>query len=98
MGHGQGKGFEMTNETKEKIKNAINELSKDADIVALVKSIENEPIATTKGHYGRYMSVLGQWGNDSRVMLDIVAQALINAGANRFGVLSAKGLITGEAY
>jgi RNA binding exosome subunit len=87
-------GVNMKTEVKSKIDHAIEELARDADIIALVKSIEGK-LATTRGHYGDYMSVLGQWGNDSVVMLDIVSKALIMAGADAYGVNWAKRILSG---
>lgn len=76
------------------IESAINELAKDTDILALVKSIESG-VKTTKGNYGRYMQVLGQWGNGSKTMLYVVSQALKRAGADSYGVDWAVKLLNG---
>jgi hypothetical protein len=84
----------MTTLQKDKIETAIDTLSKDEDIVALVKEIEGG-VSTTKGNYGKYMQVMTQWGNASPVMLDIVSRALVRAGADSYGVSWAKRIING---
>jgi len=82
---------------EQKIKQAIDMLSKDPDIIEMVKHIESKP-ATTKGHYGDYMGVLDQYKSQGKVMLHIISQALIGAGADAGGVQAALGIMTGSAF
>jgi RNA binding exosome subunit len=81
-------------EARAKISGSIESLATDADIIALVKEIEGRTM-TTKGHYGEYMRVLTQWGNDNKTMLFIVSEALKKAGANAYGVDWVVKIITG---
>jgi len=61
------------------------------DLKGLVKEIEGGH-KTTQNHYGRYMSLIAKIGGDSKPMRNIVALALLRAGANRAGVSSALSL------
>jgi len=84
-------------ETREqKIQKVISDLSKDPDILEMVKTIESK-MATTKGHYGDYMRVLDDY-KKNRTMLNVMAQALIGAGANPEGVQAALGIMSGSAF
>jgi hypothetical protein len=66
------------------MKNLINELV--TELKSTVVAIEAAP-AVTKGHYGRYMAILA--AAPSRRAKIILAQALVQAGANKTGVQSA---------
>ena len=54
----------------------------------LVEKIEGG-IATTQNHYGDYMNIIGAVSKGDRESADIIAQALILAGANERGVSDA---------
>ena len=82
----------MTN--GEMVTKLIQEFSKDADIVGYVKDVEAR-IATTKGHYGDYLTFLNPYAKDN-VALYIISEALKVAGADGFGVSSAVSLIRGK--
>jgi len=58
------------------------------DLRPIVKSIENCPM-TTRGHYGRYMGIIGNVAKGNRQVGALVAQALIDAGANVQGIKDA---------
>ena len=58
------------------------------DLRPEVKRIEASP-ATTRGHYGDYMSMLSALAPDSPTMRKLVACALLEAGANVDGVRDA---------
>lgn len=59
------------------------------DLKRIVDDIETEPIKTTQNNYGRYMNVLGLLGKGNIAATQVIALALIEAGANRAGVMSA---------
>lgn len=46
-------------------------------------------IPTTQGHYGRYMAVLAIFAKGNKLRAQIIALALIEAGANKTGVHNA---------
>ena len=69
----------------DKIAAMITDLS--VDLAPLVQEIENSA-KTTQNHYGRYMSIIAQIGAN-QTNRQIVARALIGAGANVNGVRSA---------
>ena len=72
----------MTN--KNKLDAVINELAND--LRDTVTRIEASP-DTTKGHYGDYLAIISFAPNSISAAMS--ALALIHAGANRDGVLSA---------
>ena len=59
------------------------------DLKSLVRDIEADPLKTTQNNYGRYMNVLGLLGKGNYGATQVIALALIEAGANRAGVASA---------
>ena len=88
----------MSNPTqiqKDKVSKAICDLAADPDIIALVKEIEGTKVKTTKWNYGKYLQVLGQWGNASPLLLKVCAAALIKAGASYEGVSAAAKILGG---
>ena len=82
--------------TKTTVNEAIEQMATDPDVKTLVREIEDSP-ATTKGHYGRYMAFLSNF-NDVKIATLVIAPALIQAGANAYGVDWAVKLIKGESY
>ena len=84
----------MTPEQKAKVDQAIELMAHDSDIITLVSEIE-KGVKTTKGNYGRYMAFLSPFASQGRTMLFIISEALIKAGADSYGVQSAKCLLTG---
>lgn len=75
---------------KKNVKNtALNELIGELanDLAPTVSAIEQSPM-TTKNHYGRYMALLSELG-DNPNHKRLIALALIDAGANQQGVKSA---------
>jgi len=78
-----------------KIEQAIEQMATDEDVKTLVREIESG-IKTTKGHYGRYMAFLSQF-NNVKIAVMVIAPALIQAGANAYGVNWAAKLIKGGA-
>ena len=65
----------------EKIEQAIEMMSKDQDIIDIVKKIESK-IPTTKGHYGDYMAFLSPFVSEGKTMTFIMGEACIRAGAD----------------
>ena len=66
------------------------------EMTTIVERIESKP-ATTQAHYGDYLAAFSQLVPDSdRNTLAIVGYAMVNAGANEYGVKSALRIITGE--
>lgn len=84
----------MEKTREEKIAGLVDELSRDKDIVDLVKGIEGR-IETTKGRYGDYMTTLSQFNSDHTTLI-IMARAFKKAGANSYGVDWAVKLLTGS--
>lgn len=72
----------MNNEQKALVTDLAN------DFKDTVKAIESG-IKTTKDNYGRYGQLLSQLSKGNRKHAEIYALAMIEAGANRNGVLSA---------
>ena len=71
---------------QEKLDAAVKDLA--GDLKDLVAEIEAS-LKLTQNHYGRYMSIIGQVAQGNRQTAQIVALALVAAGANRAGVASA---------
>ena len=86
----------MTTEQKIKVEGLIEEFSKDVDVLDFVNKTESG-IKITKGNYGKYMAFLNSYVNDPTALY-IISQALVRAGADSYGVSSALGLLTGEAF
>jgi len=83
----------MTLDTNKKLSEAINTLSKDIDIIAIVKAIEGG-IKTTKDNYGAYMQVLSPYSKDV-TSLYIISEALKLAGGNVNGIQWACKILLG---
>lgn len=83
-----------TAERGDKIQKAIAQMAIDPDIIELVRTIEAKP-KTTKGHYGDYMHFLTPFTKQGRTMTGIIAEALIKAGADAYGVQYAVLIVTG---
>ena len=72
---------------QEKLDAAVKDLAGDfKDLVAEIEA----SVKLTQNHYGRYMSVIGRVAQGNRQTGQIVALALVKAGANRAGVASAR--------
>ncbi len=76
----------MTNKEAKRIGEFIEDLAKD--LKELVQDTESSS-KTTKNHYGKYMSILSQLSHGDKRTGEIVALALIKAGANQQGVKNA---------
>ena len=61
------------------------------DLKEIVTEIEASP-KTTQNHYGRYMSVITMTAKGNKGMGQVIAMALIKAGASPPGVKSALSL------
>lgn len=72
--------------TQQKLSTIVADMA--AELQPAVASIESS-LATTKDHYGDYMHALSRLSNGSAFQAQVAALALIQAGANRNGVLSA---------
>ena len=71
------------------------------EVKPVVENIEKS-IKTTQNHYGRYMSALSQFaGNESdqqrTIMLFVISESMLKAGANQAGIDSAMSILTGSA-
>ena len=73
-------------EKKAKLDQLIADLA--GDLAPEVKKIEASP-KTTQNHYGRYGALLSMFSNGNKNSANIIALALIKAGANEQGVKSA---------
>lgn len=60
------------------------------DLKTTVASIE-KGIKTTQNHYGRYMALFANSGLKTGPQKDLLALALVKAGANAGGVENARG-------
>lgn len=74
-------------ETKQGFDSVVTDLADG--MVDLVKKIESKLSPTTRNHYGDYMAIILQLADGKKTVSNIVALALIQAGANRQGVLDA---------
>jgi hypothetical protein len=83
----------METETKNKLSDAIVQLSKDKDVIDVVSEIENG-VKTTKDHYGKYMQFLTPYVKD-KISLYVISEALKIAGGNAQGINSALILLKG---
>lgn len=80
----------ITQDQKSALLAAIKEFSKDSDVIAIVKNIENSP-QTTQDHYGRYLGLLSEQTKQPQRL--ILSSALLGAGANKAGIDSALKVI-----
>ena len=64
-----------------------------AELRPEVQKIEAQPYQSTKGNYGLYLSLLS---NHDPQVAGVLASALILAGANRGGVMSALQIVRGD--
>ena len=71
----------------------IADLAKD--MRAAVAKIESDKFPTTQNNYGRYLSIITVMAKGDATIGRIIAHALIVAGANRRGVLSAFSIVFG---
>jgi len=67
-----------------------------SDFAPVVKDIESSRYSTTQNNYGRYMSLISSMSKGDKKRAEIIAMALITAGANRSGVKSALRVMFGE--
>jgi len=79
--------------SQEKISKAIALMAKDSDIQRHVQKIECGT-KTTKGNYGKYMSFLSNF--KEKTARYIISQAMLEAGANQYGVAWSMKLIEGQ--
>jgi len=75
------------------IKKLIVDLA--SDFAPVVKDIESSPYPTTQNNYGRYMSLINTMSKGDKRKSEIIAMALITAGANPSGVKSALRVMFG---
>ena len=76
----------------------INELAETKELIDLVNHIESDIIPTTQNSYGRYMDAIATLSDGSKGYDLIIALALIKAGANRQGVMSAINAQHGQLF
>jgi hypothetical protein len=67
-----------------------------SDFAPVVKDIESSRYSTTQNNYGRYMSLISSMSKGDKKRAEIIAMALITAGANRSGVKSALRVMFGD--
>ena len=77
---------------------AVNELAETIELTDLVNHIESDIIPTTQNSYGRYMDAIATLSDGSKGYDLIIALALIKAGANRQGVMSAINAQHGQLF
>lgn len=77
---------------------AVNELSETKELIDLVNHIESDIIPPTQNSYGRYMDAIATLSDGTKGYDLIVALALIKAGANRQGVMSAINVNHGQLF
>ena len=70
------------------LNNAVKQL---AQIIKPAIDAIHEGNATTKNYYGDYMAILGQTNNAAKAK--ILALAMIEAGANVYGIESAMSIL-----
>ena len=63
------------------------------DLRPEVERIESQPYKTTQNNYGLYLALLS---NHDPQVAGVIASALILAGANRGGVMSALQIVRGD--
>jgi len=80
----------MSNQDQTVIESSIALLAADSDLQALVQKVESDT-KTTKGHYGKYLSLLVDIKDQNTRY--ILSQAFIKAGADAYGVNSAMKII-----
>lgn len=73
----------MSDTLNDKQKQLISDLAND--LRETVTKIEGK-LATTRNHYGDYMSLIGGLAKGNRTVGQVIALALIEAGANAQGV------------
>lgn len=76
----------------------VNELAETKAVIDLVNHIESDIIPTTQNSYGRYMNAIATLSDGTKGYDLIVALALIKAGANRQGVMSAISVNHGQLF
>ena len=81
----------QTLEQKAKIAALVEGLAED--FAPIVKEIESS-IATTQNHYGRYGALLSSMSKGRKAYAQIMALALVKAGANADGVSNGLKLFT----
>jgi len=78
------------------LNNATNAQELINELASRLKPLVNETessFATTQNHYGDYMLTIQQLSKGNKNMAKAIALALIQAGANKHGVISAMQLI-----
>ena len=80
------------------IVDAVNKLAESRELIDLVNHIESDVIPTTQNSYGRYMNAIATLSDGTKGYDLIVALALIKAGANRQGVMSAISVNHGQLF
>ena len=76
----------------------VNELAETKELIDLVNHIESDIIPPTQNSYGRYMDAIATLSDGTKGYDLIVALALIKAGANRQGVMSAINVNHGQLF
>ena len=76
----------------------VNELAETKELIDLVNHIESDIIPPTQNSYGRYMNAIATLSDGTKGYDLIVALALIKAGANRQGVMSAINVNHGQLF
>lgn len=76
----------------EKQQQFVDMMASDVEIIAAILNVEKSP-ATTRNHYGNYMSLLGSLSNGNKTLATLLGDAFVKAGANAQGVADALRLI-----
>lgn len=76
--------------------NATNAKEFIADLARELKPLvidTEKSFATTQNHYGDYMAIIGQLSKGNKSTAKVIALALIEAGGNKAGIISAMQFI-----
>ena len=73
---------------EEKFQAIVDRLA--SGLAETVQAIESDTMPTTRGHYGDYMAIISRLAKGNKRSADIVALALIQAGADSQGVRDAR--------
>ena len=69
----------------EKQQQFVDMMANDTEVIAAIADIEKSP-ATTRNHYGNYMSLLSSLSNGNKVISTLLGSAFVKAGANAQGI------------
>ena len=88
----------MEKEKRDLLETLINDLSEDLseDLRPIVIQTESDLYPTTQAHYGDYLSLISLLSKGNEAHAKLIANALLRAGADSFGVSSALSILYPE--